>query len=786
MDFTRKTYPHFHQAAIATALTLSVLSPAAWSAECSEYPAAPLTVNITGESDDFCDDQVSLREAIIYANDYLVGKDAVTFASALKGKTIEASDGYIYVRESISIAGIDDADLITLKAVNEAPLFYIESFEDRIDFDLSHVILEKSSGANHLIEMNGYGGDVNLDNIHTTDATRAYGVFSGVSRSSVSGENDLKLTLKNSSISGSTFEGNVLKTISSGTSHISIIDSEVTNNLGGGLADSNSTVEIKRSTLSGNTLSKAVIYVSGTIDIIESTINENETRYIAHSYGYYSDAHLNISKSTISGNKVGTILRSESEYESSHLNISDSIISGNTISYYGAATSGNNNSINIQDSILCDNITDYGGDVPGQYPLINASNTNLNLIGSSICNNMLPAINIETNNGATANIENSRVSGNNSGNGSAGIRAKASSSSSLNLNIISSSIDKNTGLGGGGGIDVIADGQSELNLNIQNTTISENDSWSVGGISASPSSDSQINIGVSNSTITKNDTSSPGAGIYVRRNKQNTSIHIQNSIVANNNNYYGNDHDLHGAFTVESSLIGDNTTRYGTTINDIVIDQIGDGDDQTPDTGNNILGQDPLLQDLSLSGGTWVHQLTAESPAVNAGDAQAENLTEFDQRGEGFARVRTTDTGPELDLGAVQYFANPVAVNDAVAISLNSENNLIDVVANDEQNSDGLPLDSGSVTIMVHPENGTAAAQQDGSISYTPNADFVGEDSLIYMLQDIAGNNSTEATVTITVSESSGDSGGPLNLWFISLLAVFGLRRNKHLKTLSK
>ena len=126
----------------------------------------------------------------------------------------------------------------------------------------------------------------------------------------------------------------------------------------------------------------------------------------------------------------------------------------------------------------------------------------------------------------------------------------------------------------------------------------------------------------------------------------------------------------------------------------------------------------------------------------------------------------------------MQYFVNPVAVNDAISVLPNSENNIIDILSNDAQSSRSLPLDT--VTIMIYPENGDAEVRQDGTISYTPNADFVGVDTLIYVMQDIDGNTSTKATVTITVSEnnsSSADSGGPLQLWILSLLAVFGLRR---------
>jgi hypothetical protein len=815
MDFTRKTYPHFHQAAIATALTLSVLSPAAWSEGCNEYPAVPLTVNITGESDNFCDDQISLREAISYANYRLTGKNTVTFASTLKGKVIEVADGLIDVRESISISGIDDADLITLKADTEAPLFYIESSADRIDFDLSNVILEKQAGSNHIIEMDGYGGDVNLDNIHTTDATRAYGIFT--SQTNESENNDLTLTLKNSSITGSIFDesaleafsilNNINESESSSDQRIKILNSTIASASGWALAaaasggkgsSSNSSASIIfESSIVGNDSNFNYLLASESplgkaeIKIQDSKITDNQSRILASAYsGKESDVQFK--NTTVTGNQVSSILVSNAfnpgASDNAIIDITESTISENIIKYNGIVTSSDSGSINIDNSILCDNITDYGGDIPGDYPIIQTYNADLNITKTTICNNQLAAINIEQNNGSvsSASILDSRISNNHMGNGPAGIHAIASSNSTLNLNINNSSINSNSGFGAG--IDVDSSNQSALNLNIQNTTISGNkniNGWDKGGIDASLDNDSFMDIDISNATITKNDSTSEGAGLRIRGSRDNYSATISNSIIADNSTPYGSDNDLYGSFNVETSLIKDNSTNYDTTINGTVIDQLGDDAEQTPDIDNNFLGIDPLLQDLALSGGSWVHQLSADSPAFAAGNALAGNLPEFDQRGEGFARLRTGNGIAELDLGAVQYFANPVAVNDEVSVTTASENNLINVLNNDAQNSDGLALDAGSITIMTHPENGTAEAQQDGTISYTPNAGFVGEDSLIYMLQDIAGNNSTEAKLTITVSENS-DSGGPLQLWILSLLALFGLRQNKHLKKSSK
>ena len=521
------------------------------------------------------------------------------------------------------------------------------------------------------------------------------------------------------------------------------------------------------------------------IKIQDSKITDNRSRFLAAAYsGYESD--IQIKKTTVTGNQVTSLFNSGASNPegsaNSIIDVTESSINENIIESHGLVATGNAGSINIDNTTLCRNSTGYDGDDHMSYHLIRTSNVNLNVTDATICDNQLSAIRAASDEATSSvNISNSKISNNNSTSVGAAISVSSAHKAIINLNINETTIDGNSSLYEGGGIDIGAYDHAEINLDIYNSTLSNNGSStlddSIGAIYGVTINNSSLNIDIAHSTITENKSGTAGGGINIPDPDSLITVNIENSIIANNTAAYGSDQDLNGEFNVTNSLIKDTSTQNGTTINDTTIDQIGDGEGQTPDTGNNILGQDPLLQDLALSGGTWVHQLSAGSPAIAAGDALTENLPEYDQRGEGFARVRTTDSGSELDLGAVQYFSNPVAVNDELSVSSNSENNFIDVVANDAQNSDGLALDAGSITIMTHPENGTAEAQQDGTISYTPNAGYAGEDSLIYMLQDIAGNSSTEATVTITVSENSADSGGPLQLWILSLLAAFGLRR---------
>ena len=69
---------------------------------------------------------------------------------------------------------------------------------------------------------------------------------------------------------------------------------------------------------------------------------------------------------------------------------------------------------------------------------------------------------------------------------------------------------------------------------------------------------------------------------------------------------------------------------------------------------------------------------------------------------------------------------------------------------NDGVKQNDMPQDS-SVTIQNQPPHGTVTLNPDGSFTYTPNKDYVGQDTFSYTLTDTHGNTAV-ATVTIAVS----------------------------------
>jgi VCBS repeat-containing protein len=89
---------------------------------------------------------------------------------------------------------------------------------------------------------------------------------------------------------------------------------------------------------------------------------------------------------------------------------------------------------------------------------------------------------------------------------------------------------------------------------------------------------------------------------------------------------------------------------------------------------------------------------------------------------------------------------DPVAVGDT-AILNEDASAVINVLANDSDlDGDTLSLDS-----VTQPEHGTVAINADGSVTYTPEADYTGSDSFTYSISDGAGGTST-ASVSLTVN----------------------------------
>ncbi len=119
-----------------------------------------------------------------------------------------------------------------------------------------------------------------------------------------------------------------------------------------------------------------------------------------------------------------------------------------------------------------------------------------------------------------------------------------------------------------------------------------------------------------------------------------------------------------------------------------------------------------------------------------------------------------SDGNGGIDTATVTVSINgiPVANNDTIAVRKN-ENVLIPVLEND---TDSDVLDILTVTNVGNAVNGTTAISNN-EILYTPNDDYVGEDTFIYTISD--GNGGTDtATVIVTVFNNNIENVTDINL----------------------
>lgn len=123
---------------------------------------------------------------------------------------------------------------------------------------------------------------------------------------------------------------------------------------------------------------------------------------------------------------------------------------------------------------------------------------------------------------------------------------------------------------------------------------------------------------------------------------------------------------------------------------------------------------------------------------------------------------------------------NPPVANDDAAATIEDTPTVINVASNDTDDT-GLNLASISVT---QPVNGVATANADGTVGYTPNANFNGNDSFTYTIDDIDGNTSNSALVLVAVDPvndapvASNDAYAAVQDTVLSVNAASGLLAN--------
>ena len=395
---------------------------------------------------------------------------------------------------------------------------------------------------------------------------------------------------------------------------------------------------------------------------------------------YQTDATIDvtISKLTLTNGKAegdsfiadsgGAIANSE------NLELIDSTVTGSTAEFEGGGINsyGNGSTVILNRSSIVDNSAQDGGGIA------NSSNSSLIINSSEIANNQ--AIKgsgidnkgaLELNNSVVSenssgggiynrgNLElnNSIISGNNSSSVGGGIVDRR------NARINNSIINNNSATRDGGGIYSSNDGNLEIiNSTISGNTASENGGGIFNGGTFSFFNEGG-NIAIANSTITDNSAGFYGSGVA----NFGDTIDVTSTIIAGNNN----DEDIAGdaPFTSNgNNLIGNGDGAAGFTngVNGDIV-------------GTNANPIDPLLGTLQDNGGsTPTIALLDGSPAIDAGSNPLD--LETDRRGEGFARVR----GSQTDIGAFEADADIEPPDEGqLIIGTNKRDSLVGGAGND-------------------------------------------------------------------------------------------------------
>ena len=104
----------------------------------------------------------------------------------------------------------------------------------------------------------------------------------------------------------------------------------------------------------------------------------------------------------------------------------------------------------------------------------------------------------------------------------------------------------------------------------------------------------------------------------------------------------------------------------------------------------------------------------------------------------------------EVIIVPVPILSPPIAVDDKETTKVNTPVDIF-ILENDRPGLTNSPLVPGSIEIISQPKNGSIELLADGTVIYTPNPGFVGEDTFVYRVKDELGFWSNNATVTITI-----------------------------------
>ncbi|MCA9053827.1 MAG: hypothetical protein KDA75_08315, partial [Planctomycetaceae bacterium] len=548
--------------------------------EAAPMPVGSLIVSTAVDESDgvFMSGDLSLREAIELANANVGVADTITFAAALNAAPLQLTLGQFQVADDLTIIG-------------NGPLATIVDAQQR----------------SRIFDVTGPGTDLGVTG----------------------------LQLRNGRVTATSEQGGAIRSLATGASQISIVDSTLRDNTTTGLSGGGG----------------AVYVLSAALVITDSTIEENSTSGNGGAGGaiYGVDGLIQIQDSILNGNFTsnsnapgGAVFSSNGPVLVERTVLHDNMTTGSNSRGGAIATTNAAASVTVIDSTINSNGT-MGSSAAGGA--ISTQSAGVSVLRSSIHDNATTGNNSDG--GALASVDGaivvdlSTLSGNTTGGSSAdggAIASLASAGVTIRNSTLSGNRVDGTGVRGGGAIYV-----NNSDVLIVNSTITNNSAHTGGG------------IGVAN--------------LYAGE-----SLTIINSIVAGNTATTSPDFTAPagtpGTLVVRHSLIGrsDGTTLAPTS-------------GSTPDGNGNFIGGatsgtaiNPQLGPLTHNGGpTRVHALLPGSLAIDSADKTLATDTGLpggmkltsDQRLAPFSRL----AGVDVDMGAYerQSFAAAAFIVDEAA-----------------------------------------------------------------------------------------------------------------------
>ncbi len=258
--------------------------------------------------------------------------------------------------------------------------------------------------------------------------------------------------------------------------------------------------------------------------------------------------------------------------------------------------------------------------------------------------------------------------------------------------------------------------------------------------------------------VLANDTASPNATIeLVETTPPNNGLVVVNGELLT----YTPNNDFNGVDSFEYTVLitnADGTVITETAIVTITVNPIRDVNDDYDETvAQNAIDIDVLAND-TFSATTTLAVTEVSTPLYGNAIINDDNTVTYtanesfygDDAFEYTVTVTNADgtTTQEIAMVIITVYAIPFAIDDEVVTEANIP---IEIAVLDNDYDEDGSIDISSVQVVDEPLNGDVIVNNDGTITYTPNEDFIGEDTFVYQVCDNDGLCDT-ATVTIIVT----------------------------------